>query len=263
MEGTELNTHYRPIWLLGIVVAIAGCGTGGVASSAPAATTSSVPATTSPDSSPGAQDIMQLGYFAALEPGIYFIDPDGLPSTPLRVLYTIPSDGWSSWIGAIKEAPGGGRVGISITTVTNLVADGCQGHWPADPPVGPTVDDLATALSELAPFLVAEPPTEVTVYGYDGKHLALTVPDLPFRTEDGEWTKCLGSDVIGGELRSWISPNLSFAFYGYDGPGEVEEFLILDVDGIRLVIIAGWTPDAPEELIAEMRVVLDSIQIEP
>ena len=259
-----MNTRYRPIWLLGIIVAIAGCGTGGVASSAPAATTSSIPASASPDSSPAAKDITEIPGFTSLEPGIYFIDPDGDPSGPLRVLYTIPSDGWSAWIGAFKEAPGGGRVGISITTVTNLVADGCHDHSPADPPVGPTVDDLATALSELAPFLVAEPPTDVTAYGYDGKHLALTVPDLPFRTEDGEWAKCLGSGVTGRELRSWMSPNLgAFAFYGYNGPGEIEEFWILDVDGSRLVIIAGWTPDAPEELIGEMRVVLDSIQIEP
>jgi hypothetical protein len=135
--------------------------------------------------------------------------------------------------------------------------------YPADPPVGPTVEDLATALSELAPFVVVEPPADVTAYGYEGKRLALTVPDLPFRSEDGEWTKCLGSGSIDGELRSWMAPHLSFAFYGYDGPGEIEEFWILDVDASRLVIIAGWTPDAPEELIAEMRVVLDSIQIEP
>ena len=56
--------------------------------------------------------------------------------------------------------------GLSITTVTNLATDGCLDPTPLDPPVGPTVDDLATALSQLAPFEVTAPPTDVTLVGY-------------------------------------------------------------------------------------------------
>jgi hypothetical protein len=127
--------------------------------------------------------------------GTYFIDPDGDPSTPLRVVYEIPFEGWSQWIGAAKFAEEGtvcsatgcfghpSHVGVSITTVTNLVTDGCRDHSGADPPVGPSVDDLATALADLAPFQVTSPPKDVTIYGYGGKHLELTVPDLPVQGE--------------------------------------------------------------------------------
>jgi hypothetical protein len=100
---------------------------------------------------------MALEPFAPLEPGPYFMDPDGDPSTPLRVVYEVPAEGWPQWIGAAKFADDG-HVGVSITTLTNLVQYGCRDHSWADPPVGPSVDDLAAALADLAPFRVTCPP---------------------------------------------------------------------------------------------------------
>jgi hypothetical protein len=94
------------------------------------------------------------------------------------VVYEVPFEGWSQWIGAVKSTDGG-DVGVSITTVTNLVRHGCRDHSWADPPVGPGVDDLAAALADLAPFRVTSPPKDMTIYGYRGKYLELTVPDLP------------------------------------------------------------------------------------
>jgi hypothetical protein len=118
---------------------------------------------------------------------------------------TRSADGWSQWIGAAKFAEDG-PVGVSITTVTNLVRDGCRDHSPADPPVGPSVDDLATALADLARFRVISPPTDITIHGYRGKHLELTVPDptIEGRGDDRRFTEC-----VGGELKSWIAPTLS------------------------------------------------------
>jgi hypothetical protein len=138
--------------------------------------------TDDPSPRPTIQDVRDLPEFAPLEPGTYFIDPDADPSTPLRVVYEIPGDGWLQWFGGVKEAVEG-HVAVSITTVTNVVRHGCRDHADADPPVGPTVDDLATALADVAPFRVSSPPTDVTIYGYCGKHLELTVPDVPM---DGE-----------------------------------------------------------------------------
>ena len=93
--------------------------------------------------------------------------------------------------------------------MSNLVTDGCRDHAPLDPPVGPTVDDLAIALSQLAPFEVTAPPTDVTVQGHKGKHLKLTVPALTVTgageasgsMNDAHFTGC-----VDGELYSWISP---------------------------------------------------------
>jgi hypothetical protein len=179
-------------------------------------------------------------------------------------MYEIPSEGWSQWIGAVKFAELG-HVGVSITTVLNLVRDGCSNHLWADPPVGSSVDDLTTALANLAPFQVTSPPKDVTIYGYSGKYLELTVPDLPVVGEgdNREFAEC-----IDGVLKSWVGPidaaEQGDAFYGYNAePGRTEEFWILDVDGNRLMIEANWSPASPSEDVAEMRAILGSIRIEP
>jgi hypothetical protein len=235
--------RYGRLLGLGLVVILTGCGSGDAANPTAAKTTNEPTSTAAP------RDITGIPDFAPLEPGTYFIDPDDDSSTPLRVVYRIAADGWSMWIGAAKFTEDG-HVGVSIATVTNLVRHGCRDHSRPDPPVGPTVDDLAAALADLAPFRVTAPPTDITIYGYRGKHLELTVPKIDF------------AECIGGKLKSWIAPPYG-AFYGYTGPGHIEEFWILDVEGSRLVIAADRSPGSPAKDIAEMRAILDSIQIEP
>jgi hypothetical protein len=227
-----------------LVVAIAGCGSGGAA--APTATTT----TDEPASAATARDIMRIPNFEPLEAGTYSIDPDDDPSTPLRVVYTIAADGWDQWLGAIKGA-GDEFVAVSIVTVTNLVRHGCHDHSRAAPPVGPTVDDLVAALTDLAPFRVTSPPTGVTIDGYRGKHLEMTVPN-------GDFAGC-----VAGALMSWIAPLNDGGYFGYTGPGDTEEFWILDVEGSRLVVSIQWTRDMPAEDVAESHAILDSIRIEP
>jgi hypothetical protein len=192
------------------------------------------------------------GEFPELERRTYWVDPDIDSCTSLRVLYTIPAEGWLSWTGTFKPEEGAEdrRVGVSIVTVTNLVVDGCTDHSLANPPVGPPVDDLATALADLRPFLVTSPPSDVTIYGYSGKHLELSLPEVQL------------SECVEGEVISWAAPVLSYPFHGYL-PRMVEEFWILDVDGSRLVIVASRLPDSAPEDIEEMQAVLDSIEIEP
>jgi hypothetical protein len=229
-----------------------------------------------PTPTPTNQDIMELEPFAPLEPGTYFIDPDLDASTPLRVRYEVPVEGWSMWIGAAKFAEEGtacsssgcpghpSHVGVSITTVTNLVRHGCRDHSWADPPVGPSVDDLASALADLAPFRVTSPPKDVAISGYRGKHLELTVPDLPVEGvgDDHRFSGC-----TDGNLKSWVAAidadEEGDAFYGYTGPGYREEFWILDVEGTRLMIAAGRSPGSPSEDLVEQRAILDSIRIDP
>ena len=194
---------------------------------------------------------MELEPLGPIEAGTYFIDPDGDASTPLRVVYEVPADGWSEWIGAAKFSDAG-HSGLSITTVPNLVTDGCHDHTWADPPVGPSVDDLAAALTDLAPFEVTSPPEDVTIYGYSGKHLEWTVPDLPVEgaADEQSFTGCKE-----GNLKSWVAfidaGEPGDAFYGYTGPGYTEEFWILDAEGTRLMIAAEQSAGSPSEDIAE------------
>jgi hypothetical protein len=149
---------------------------------------------------------------------------------------------------------------VSIATVTNVVRHGCRDHSWADPPVGPSVDDLATALTGLDPFRVTSAPTDVTMHGYRGKHLELTVPDLPVKA-DADGVTFTGCE--DGALKSWFSAADPEGFFGHTGPGYTEEFWILDVEGTRLVIVAHGSPKAPAEDTAEQRAILDSIQIKP
>jgi hypothetical protein len=260
MRSSKSNMNrYGRLLDLALVAVLTGCGSGDAAKPTAAMTAND------PSPTPTIQDmqvIVELEGLAPIEPGTYFIDPDLDPSTPLRVVYEVP-EGWSSWIGAAKFADDG-HVGVSITTVTNLVRHGCRDHSWADPPVGPSVDDLATALADLTPFRVTSPPKDVTIYGYSGKYLELTVPDLPVKGErdDRRFTGC-----IDGNLKSWVAAidaaEEGDAFYGYTGPGYREEFWILEVEGTRLMIAAERSPGSPPEDLAELRAILDTIRIEP
>jgi hypothetical protein len=234
-------------------------------SSSPVATPtiSASPATTAPSPSDSPRDVADVpADFAPLDPGAYYVQPEDIP---VRVVFTVPAEGWIAWIGTAKpEQPPGPEnryVGISIVNVTNLVVDGCTDHRAADPPVGPTVNDLVEALASLQPFVVTKPPRDVTIYGYDGQHLELAVPEM--RNEAGGAAGAgLFPDCTEGRLKSWIGRPLSYAYWGYTEPGQHEEFWILDVQGSRLVIEASWSPDSPREDLAELRTVLDSIVIQ-
>ena len=198
--------------------------------------------------------------FVDLEPGTYFVDPDSDASTPLRVTYDVADEGWIQWSGAAKMSDSG-HIMLTITTIDNVVRDACLDHTLLEPPVGPTVDDLVAALSRLAPFELSEPPTEVSILGYRGKHLQLTVPDLPVKGygEDRVFSTCWADS-----LHSWAAPNVGGTFYGYNGePGRTEDFWILDVDGTRLVLITNASRAAPPEDVRELKAMFKSIRIEP
>jgi hypothetical protein len=252
----------RSLSAVGLLIAMVGCAGANLATP-PAETATTRPvatATPSPCPTPGGTvpNVSSVpGDFPELDPGTtYWVDPDDDPCTSLRVLYTIPAAGWLAWIGTFKNedgAPVGAperRVGVSIATVTNLVVDGCTDHTLADPPVGPTVDDLATALTNLGPFQVTSPPRDVTIDGYHGTHLELSLPEM-------DVTACRDDEVI-----SWDAEVLAYPFHGYL-PRDIEEYWILDVEGSRLVIVANRSPDSAPEDLAERQAVLDSIQIEP
>jgi hypothetical protein len=251
---------------LGLALVLAGCGAG-TAGNTPAPTgttpalTTTTPAATASTSSgpcptPGAGSVPYVfsvpgGDFPELDETTYWVDPDFDDCTPLRVLFTIPGPGWLQWFGSFKPDAEGGRVAVSIVDVTNLVVDGCTDHALADPPVGRGVDDLATALADLGPFVVTSPPRDVTAYGYRGKYLEWR---LPVTTD---LSRC-----VNGEVISWDAKTLSYPFHGYY-VGMIEEFWILDVEGSRLVIEANRSPKSSRADKAEMRALLDSITIEP
>lgn len=209
-------------------------------------------------------DVPGFGELTADTP--YWIDPGDDRSNDPCATFEVPADGWHSFLGTYKDREEDARlverVSANITDVMNLTMHACTEQRPLDPPVGPSVDDLATALAQLPPFEVTSSPADVTIYGYRGKHIQLRVPlDQPFEPNAGPFG--LFKECRDGALRGWIEPSLSFAYYGYTAPGDTEDFWILDVEGERIVVSALTSARASEALIAERQSVLDSIVIQP
>lgn len=195
------------------------------------------------------------------EPGRYFVGLGADPATPLRVTFQVTADGWRPWPGAFKQE--GGTTGFSIADIANLTTNACTDHTPLDPPVGPTVDDLATALTRLPPFTVAEPPTDVTIDGYHGKHLTLTTTGSDLRIVGMGNSVQFAGCRDGGSLHSWIFRGEGGPYYGYSAVPDIrEQFWILDVEGTRLVLVTVDSPSSPAQDIAERDAMFDSIRIE-
>jgi hypothetical protein len=180
------------------------------------------------------------------------IIPWGATSPELTML--LP-DGWE-WDeadnGLIRQASEDPATFVMVgsSTVANIWADRCQ--WTGtelDPPVGPTVDDLATAFATVwGPGATA--PVDAVLDGFAGKHMVLTVPtDIDF------------ADCDGGEFRGW-SDNTGCCRY-YQGPGQIEEVWILDVDGDRILVRTSYFPELSAQARAEQQQVIESIHIQP
>ena len=90
------------------------------------------------------------------------------------------------------------------------------------------------------------------------------MPDVPV---DGVGDDLRFTGCTDGNLKSWVAfidmAEPGDAFYGYTGPGYREEFWILDVEGVRLMIAAGGSPGSPPEDVAALGAILDSIRIQP
>lgn len=186
----------------------------------------------------------------ALEAGTYAIDE----VFPFRVTFEVP-DGWSSCrpgddeFGACAFASDpDATMAIAFMTVDNVVADPCDRQdAQLDPPVGPSVDDLVTAISNLQGFDATD-ATDVTVDGFSGKQFELTAPD------GNGGCAAVGDDGFG----TWTTPSRTNGV----GPGEVNLLRVLDVDGVRLVVTAGYHPaTVSADEVAEIRRVFESVHI--
>ena len=98
-------------------------------------------------------------------------------------------------------------------------------HWPASP-------------TAAIPF-----PVDVTLDGYSGKMVEMSVPtDIDF------------ADCDGGEFRSWLGRY-------HQGPGQVDQIYILDVDDQRVVIYSSYMPETSAAERAERQAIVESIQL--
>jgi basic membrane lipoprotein Med (substrate-binding protein (PBP1-ABC) superfamily)/DNA-binding SARP family transcriptional activator len=165
------------------------------------------------------------------------------------VTFTLP-DGWTNigW-GVIKGDPG---FGLLFMEVGNTYTDSCP-SVALDPPVGPTVDDLASVWGD-RPAFDATVPTDITVDGFHGKLVEFTVPDYdPGPNVDD----C----ADGGHFMLLEGVGTPGDGYWAQAPNQHHQLRILDVDGTRVVIGATWYPDTSAKDRADIDEMLDSIQI--
>jgi hypothetical protein len=165
------------------------------------------------------------------------------------VRFTQP-DGWDNigW-GVTKGDP---IFGLLFMEVGNTFTDPCQ-SIALDPPVGPTVDDLASVWAD-QPALNATAPTDITVDGFHGQQVEFTVPDYAVGENEDDCAD-------GGHFMLLEGVDTPGDGYWAQGPNQHHQLWILDVDGTRVVIGAGWFPDTSAQDRADIDEMLSSIQI--
>jgi hypothetical protein len=216
-------------------------GVGGQSSPSPSPATTPQPTATPAPTRPPATGGLPEGPFAV--PG----------ERPISV--TIPAAGWTFDSGVSALGKGNEEANLpeaamllwswSAGTGFHVYGDPCQ--WVSTRPDTPvtTADMIATALAAQASRDASE-PVDVTVGGYAGKSVTLHVPD-----------DAVFGDCDGGNFASYGVPGDEPSRF-HQGPGQVDEFWILDVDSTIVIIDAMYRPNTPEELVDEMRAIAES-----
>ena len=147
--------------------------------------------------------------------------------------------------GALKEGGGEDLVALLVVEVDEVWSSLCESPVPAAMAAETTAANLANQFATNG-LTVREALAPVNAFGQNGYHLVGEVP-----------AGC------GGEVKpAWAGP----AFEGYrwyDSP-EMVEYWFFDVEGTPVMIEASWLPGtSPEEDVAELEAMLDTLVITP
>ncbi|HEX2883993.1 MAG TPA: hypothetical protein VHQ42_05410 [Candidatus Limnocylindria bacterium] len=192
---------------------------------------------------------------------------------PVRTFVDIAAPGWTS-IPDLDyvyvnddglDAPqtvGGGVIAWSFPPGTEFLVyeDPCQ--WATTIPESPatTPDEIATAFQAQAQTDATE-PVHVTIGGYAGKAVTLTVPmsyEVPGATREEEFGECDEDQFVFYGIVGEDSAVVRNA----QGPGQVDELMILDVDGSIVILDAVYSPATPPDIIDELRALAESATFE-
>jgi hypothetical protein len=249
-----------PFVALSIVALGAACTPGSAPRTNPTvrlatASPSRAPAST-PGTSPSATAAATAPAAAGLPEGPFFVEqPEGAPG----ITVSIPGPGWKfhaefdalekgAEVANLPEAaillwswPAGTEFFVS--------ADPCRSESTRPDTPATTADEIAADL-EAQESRDASAPQDVTVDGYAGKSITLRVPD------DAVFTEC-----EQGEFASYGTEAEALS-RTHQGPGQIDELWIIDVDGAIVILDAMYRSDTPEELVQEMRSIAQSATFE-
>jgi hypothetical protein len=223
-------------------------GVGGAPSTTPSATPSpsAEPSVAGPSAS--ADTGLPVGSAHVL------IDRDGVRGT-----VTVPAPGWGGDSGIMAKNdnvdPPDGAGMITFTGELYVFGDPCE--WSTTKPETParTVDELVVALSAQA-SRDASAPVDITVGGHAGKSITLHVPD------DAAYSASEFTDCDQGFFGSWGVDSEPTPSRHHQGPGQIDELWILDVDGVLTVIDTAYYAGTPVEHVDEIRAIVESTTFE-
>jgi len=169
-----------------------------------------------------------------LDPGRYIASVADAPDAPLLPVLAVPEGytGIEDALGVAGDLDGAEEAYMWVWEVNSVYSHPCEPY--AGPhSVGPTVADLANALTT-QPLRAGTDPVPVTVGGYDGLYVELSVPaDVDV------------ADCPLDRFNMWPTRWQQF-------PGQVDMVWIVDVDGQRIVFDASHTAGASPEKVAEL-----------
>lgn len=199
------------------------------------------PGTDQPTPSPASTAIELPSGDVRLKPGTYTLG-GGFPAD---VTFEVP-EGWNACVyndfeqGVCSRTPDLGSVGFLL--VENVVVNPCDTRL-MDPPAGRSVEAFLEAVANLPGFAVTE-PVDVTRGQLSGQQVIVTAP----------------ADPPCQSLRTWSVPVRTNGVHA----GEANRLEVFEVGG-RLIVVAGaYRPSVlSEEEVAEIRMMMDSVEIRP
>lgn len=168
----------------------------------------------------------------------------------VQIIATIPAPGWFGDGNAgvlAKETETAGI--ISFAGEFYVYGDPCK--WSTTKPERPaaTVDDVIAALAAQV-SRDATAPVDVSIGGYAGKSITLHVPASAVFSECdqgtfGSWTE---QSEAGGSQPARYS----------QGPGQIDQLWVMDIDGVITVIDGAYFGTTPDEHVEELRAIVES-----
>jgi hypothetical protein len=173
-------------------------------------------------------------------PGTYTVNDLGAP-----VQVTVPP-GWTAFDETVLHGPDEEASVAFLSGEWMTYTDPC--NWvTGQQPVGPTVDDLVTAMVAQEPT-VNEPPQPITMDGYSGTELVISTPPSL------DIASCYTGEYV------YLIDDLHRQTSAEKG-GVPQTFRILDLNGERGIISFWSSASASEATKAQLTAVVDSIKI--
>ncbi len=178
------------------------------------------------------------GPIGPLDPGAYIADADGDPATTAAATFLVESSGW------MGSNEGVFRQNLNEVLLHVHQVDGPYAAAPSCDPTGDNPISAASTAADLAEqfaaggFTVRQAPAPVRAFGYDGHRVVIEVPK--------------GCDDAQGWQRGIFLH-----------PGDVMEAWIFDINGHILMVEGMWRIGTPDEELAELKAVIDTLVLTP